>query len=386
MAPPVTRSSTSDSNTTVTDMEIERGESTGSSDPGNKQRPEKSVAASGLKYTSLLPSKFSGRLGQDPENHWGAYLDFLHVQGIEGDQAEAVYRFRFTLDDRAGRWYRNKTFCTLDELESKFVRYFTNSHCRESDSALLDSITRKDNETLEELYGRFKSVADRLDYPEKVVQDKFLRQLPAHLQISLKTLIRGNPNIDIVEEAQSMWHLSTPSHGSQVESINVAAAMPQQDPQVLQSIDKMTSQIQSLCNQMANIATVPPAAQQHPGQGGHFPRGRGRGRGSVQGPGGYNPYPQGQYNQGTGLPPQYSLPQGEYQPPFQPQGPYHGYTGGQTRGRGRGRGRGSKFFPNVECHSCHTMGHFWRDCPVLRAAYSKPSQMGNLPPPPQNFQ
>jgi len=349
------------------------------------RKPERPAAASGLKYTSLLPSKFAGKAGQDPENHWAAYLDFLNVQGIESNVTDAVYRFRFALEDRASRWYRNKTFADLDDLKTKFIRYFTNSHSRESDSALFDSISKKPDETLEELYGRLLSVANRLGYPEQIAQDKFLRQLPSNLQISIKTLLRSNPGIDIVEEAQAMLHLSTPEHSNPIESINMAAAMPQQQNNLLDSINNMTSKVQSLCDRMVNIATAPPASNNQ-GQGGHSSRGRGRGRGRFQGPGRYNPYPQpqGRYNQGTGQTPHYSPPQEGYLQQSQAQN--NQYTGGQTRGRGRGRGRGNKFFPNVQCHSCHELGHFWRDCPVLRAAYSKPSQMANLPPPPQNFQ
>ena len=129
-----------DSDTTLVDMEVENGtDGTGvSSGISAGRRP---AAASGLKYTSLLPSKFAGKAGQDPENHWAAYLDFLNVQGIEA-VTDAVYRFRFTLDDRAARWYRNKTFADLKDLERKSIRYFTNSHSRESDSALFDSISK----------------------------------------------------------------------------------------------------------------------------------------------------------------------------------------------------------------------------------------------------
>lgn len=379
MAPPVTRSNTnsttSDLDTTQVDMSNQSAEAGGSSGQGTNQRPGKSAAASGLKYTSLLPSKFSGKTNQDPENHWAEYLDFLNVQGIREDEKEAIYRFRFTLDDRAGRWYRNKSFTTLADLETKFVRYFTNSHCRETDSALFDSITRRGNETLEELYGRLKSVAGRLNYPEQVVQDKFLRQLPLPLQISLKTLLRGDPNIDIVEEAQSMWHLSTPTQAPLVESINITSAVPKQDSKVIESLEKMTNQMESLYTLMANVPASQPGNTTRPHTYNPRGRGQGHGRGGNQQPGRYNPYPQrpgGQQGHNS------------YPPTGQSQGHY---TGNQARGQGRGNARRGRYFPNVQCHECQNFGHHWRDCPVLKAAYSKPKpQQATHIPTPSHFQ
>jgi hypothetical protein len=362
-------------------MGLQSGDADGSPGSGNDQRSRRPTAAPGLKYTSLLPSKFSGKPGQDPENHWAAYVDFLHVQGIQENDQEAIYRFRFTLDDRAGKWYRNKTFSTLADLETKFVRYFTNSHSREADSALFDSITRRQNETLEELYGRLKSVADRLNYPDQVVQDKFLRQLPIQLQIGLKTLLRGDPDIDLVEEAQSMWHLSQPGvNDAQVENINLASGATEQDSKVMASLDKMANQMQSLYGLMANLpASHPPSSYNPRGRG----RGRGRGGRSNQNPGRFNPYP---HNQGghQGQTSHFEAGQGQAS-----------YRGNQSRGRGRGWPNGNtrqnKHFPHIQCHACSNFGHYWRDCPVLKATYSKAKQeqdSSNIPPPPQfqNFQ
>ena len=152
------------------------------------------------KLTAFMPSKFSGKPNQDPEEHFAKYIDYLREQSIVS-VSEAIYRFRFTLEDRASAWYRHKKFSSFKDLRSRFVRYFLDSFSRESDAALFRSIKLKPGEYLDEFYGRLKSLGRRLKYSEHIILDTFLGELPVHMQDTLARLRHTDPDVDIVVEA-----------------------------------------------------------------------------------------------------------------------------------------------------------------------------------------
>ena len=321
------------------------------------------------KLTAFMPSKFAGKSDEDPEEHFAAFLDYLREQGIKSEE-EAVYRFRFTLQGRASSWYRNKIFNSLRDLRTKFVRCFVDSFSRESDAALFRAVKLKSNETLDEFYGRLKSLGRRLRYSEQVILDTFLGELPPDMQDTLSHLRRRDPDIDLVEEAQLLYHRHRHAPRPLVESIHLASTQPQvQAPNANQEL------LVSLCEQMSNLAAEQKnqgtSSFQVPENEAHHSRGSGRGRGRYRSPGPRRT-PQQNWGQSSG----------EYYPNNQErQGPpsaRRGYPPNRGRGQGRPHASRPNSFRNIQCYVCFGWGHISSQCPS-QPADSGPGPRGQQP-------
>lgn len=173
-------------------------------DPAWATRAGLSEGRPPLKPTTFLPSKFSGEPGEDPVEHFNSYQDYVDIQGIESE-ADALFKFRFTLNGKAATWFRNKVFLDLADLQTKFVRYFSGVYCRENEAALFKCIKFNPIETMEEFYGRVKNLGDRLNYPDNVIMDTFLGELPTDIQYTLGNIARIDRSLDLVEEADRLY-------------------------------------------------------------------------------------------------------------------------------------------------------------------------------------
>ena len=353
----------------VRDIQEREGQTPEREDAGLERRPQPVGPAAvhqghaGLagrrplpKLTAFMPSKFAGKPGQDPEEHFASYMDYLREQNIES-VAEAIYRFRFTLEGRASSWYRNKNFNTFKDLRSKFIRYFLDSFSRESDAALFRSIRLKPGETLDEFYGRLRSLGRRLKYSEHVILDTFLGELPPDMQDTLSHLRRRDPDIDLVEEAQLMYHRHRGQARPVVESIHMANI--NSNPQVQGHNPPTQELLATLSKQISDLAAdknKPEGSVSFsvPENGFHRGRGSGRGRGRHRSPGPRNGPPS--QNWGQDSRDFYPNNHGRQEAPSQRRGvpPF-------SRGRAQGRPQASS--RDTQCYTCYGWGHISVQCP-----------------------
>ena len=304
------------------------------------------------KLTAFMPSKFSGKPNQDPEEHFAKYIDYLREQSIVS-VSEAIYRFRFTLEDRASAWYRHKKFSSFKDLRSRFVRYFLDSFSRESDAALFRSIKLKPGEYLDEFYGRLKSLGRRLKYSEHIILDTFLGELPVHMQDTLARLRRTDPDVDIVEEAQLMYHRHRNENRPVVESIHMANSKQQvagQDSsthELLAALSKQISELATNKQEEGSGSLGVPRNESHRG------RGSGRARGGRRSSGPRNEPPSQNW---TNHP-------GDFYPNNDRQVTPSRRRGFPPHNRGRAQGRPRASSRNTQCYICCGWGHISSQCP-----------------------
>lgn len=196
-----------------------------------------------LRINDFLPSKFSGKQGQDPKAHFLSFEDYLTVHDIN-EIAPIVARFKHTLEGTARLWVEGKQFANLNQLKAAFTQYFSGIHSREASARLFRNIAYSAGESVESYATKIRGAAEQLGYNEDMIRDQFLQGLPHNLQLQLSMSAAQNMQ-QLIGFAQKYIDLSKASVGF-VDHVNVATASSNSD------IDKLADQVASLARVTAD--------------------------------------------------------------------------------------------------------------------------------------
>lgn len=150
---------------------------------------EHAPAAPALRATDFLPDpKFSGEsiCHEKAISHWFLFTDYLQMHGLQAPAPEQMpdvtIRFRLSLSGEARLWVQGKVFANLDGIKDAFLHRFSPRHSEFANVKFFDELCYRSNESAEQYLGRVRIAAQRINYDDVQIRNKFLHSLPAECQ------------------------------------------------------------------------------------------------------------------------------------------------------------------------------------------------------------
>ena len=142
-----------------------------------------------LRPSDFLPDpKFSGENVSHEKaiSHWYLFCDYLQIHGLDEPDHDhmplVTVRFRLTLTGEARLWAEGKAFANLEVMRDAFIRRFSPTHSDFANVKYFDDLKYKTGETAEQFLQKINIAAQRINYNEDQVRNKFLHSLPEDCQ------------------------------------------------------------------------------------------------------------------------------------------------------------------------------------------------------------
>ena len=142
-----------------------------------------------LRPTDFLPDpKFSGENVSHEKaiSHWYLFSDYLQMHDLqdpdENQMPDVIIRFRLSLTGEARLWIQGKEFNSLDSLKDAFICRFSPTRSEFANVKHFNELKYKSGESSEQYLGRIRIAAQRINYNDDQIRNKFLHSLPGDCQ------------------------------------------------------------------------------------------------------------------------------------------------------------------------------------------------------------
>ncbi len=160
-----------------------------------------------LRPTDFLPPPFSGESVSHEKaiSHWYLFDDYLQMHGLQAPEpeqmADVTIRFRLSLTGEARLWVQGKVFADLNTMKGAFIRRFSPTHSQFSNVKYFDDLRYKPGESAEQFLGRIRIAAQRINYNNDQIRNKFLHSLPTDCQ---RAIVMAAPSEADAEELATL--------------------------------------------------------------------------------------------------------------------------------------------------------------------------------------
>jgi hypothetical protein len=334
--------------------------------------------------------------------HFLSFMDYLNFHNLHepANAAQMIHIntvFKARLRGKARLWAEGKVFPTIPDLKAQFLHRFSPTHSNFGNVKYFNSLTHTQGETAEQTLNKIRLAAQRIDYNDVQVRDKFLQVLPPNCQAAvimsappdagIPVLVeRAQQYLDFLPDNKSVTADTTSKQVSfltdQVHMAN-ATAYNIHTPAIVNASDteisQITEQLAALRTDVQNLTLEAKAKPQaHISQSDGFD--------NSQNYRSNSPYP-GTHNSrhhsrspGRDRRRSHDRPYGNRTPSrspgreqrFQPQYGNSPYRQGNSPRRS-----------NIICYFCNKRNHVWKNCFLYQDMISRGMNPGYMPVRPQ---
>lgn len=325
-----------------------------------------------LRPTDFLPKPFSGEVIEYDicHAHFLSFFDYLLAHDLDdpGNDVAALANintlFRTTLVGKARLWAEGKVFNNIQNLRDEFLQRFSPSHSNFGNVKYFNSLRHTPGDSAEQTLNKIRLAAQRINYGNQQIRDKFLQSLPDKCQAAVIMSAPPDANAQVLAQRAQQYFdfspedvVSSSSAAKQVtfDQVHLSQILEPTLAQtnVLSELSQQVAQLQSDLNSLKlNSVSNDQSVNYHhsqsqdrrssspypPSPGEHVSRQSHRHRSSS---GDRDHYKNRSNSRSRG----YS------------RSPYRGHQS-NSRYRSNQSPRRSYF----KCHFCGKPGHKWRDC------------------------
>ena len=152
----------------------------------NNRQLQNRILEGTMKPFDLLPKLFNGLPTEDCRAHMDKYKDYIKAHNL--DDATAVDRFSYSLDNEARRWRKKTTARTMEDLEKAFIERFSKIHTREGVLKAIQTKRLKPGQSVESFVSELRELGERIQLGDDNIKDFFIAGLPKTLRATVSLL------------------------------------------------------------------------------------------------------------------------------------------------------------------------------------------------------